>query len=156
MPNRLPGIVLAGLLLVFVGCVCLWAATGWQQSNYPVTIATHFTGRGQGLTGSTVMVLNHDGAATIRAAASSGGSEVLKSASNDSLTTSYMLTGAVLGATADTDWVSSSAFIDAGRSYSVQGTGPSKITLSLRGVSRSDRAVDAGTYNASIILTVSW
>jgi hypothetical protein len=144
------------LMAVLAGGVCLQATTGWQQPNYSATIATHFTGRGQSQTGSSVMVLNHDGAATIRVSAVSSGSEVLKSVSSDTLTTSYMLTGSALGASADGDWVASSTFADPGRSYSVQGTGPSDITLSVRGASRSDRAVDAGTYNASLVVTVSW
>ena len=104
-----------------------------------------------------VLTLNHDGAATIQASVQVSGDEVLTSTStSDTLATSYKLTGAALGASADGDWVSAAAFIAPEKSYTVEGTGPSEITFWAQGISTADRANDAGTYTGSIILTVTW
>jgi hypothetical protein len=147
------------LLVVIVHVLCpghCLGATGWAQPNYSLTITAHIAGSNVSQWDSTVMTLNHDGAATIQASVTTSGNEVLTSASSDTLATSYKLTGAALGATADSDWVASLTFISPAKSYSVEGVGPSDITLWLRGTSSSGRANDAGDYTASVVLTVTW
>ena len=156
MQNRMPRRILTGYI---IGCVtCGWAlgATGWAQPEYTATITTHFSGTSQTRSGSAVLVLNHDGAATIQASVTTAGDEVLTSSGSDTLTTSYKLTGAALGGSADGDWVSSSAFISPEKSYSVEGTGPSEITIWVRGICAADRSNDAGAYPGSVILTITW
>jgi len=159
--NRLRINTTVNLIVVatVVGCAICYqagAATGWAQANYSATVATHFGAVAQAQSTSEVLVLNHDGAATIQASVVSAGDEVLTSVTSDSLTTSYKLTGAVLGGTADGDWVASADFIHASKSYSVTGVGPSNITFWVRGASAANRANDAGAYTGSVILTVTW
>ncbi len=133
------------------------AITGWAQPEYSATLSPNITSVGQISSDSTALMLNHDGAATIQASTAQPGDEVLThQTTSDTLVTSYKLTGAALGASSDTDWVSSSQFISPARSYSVEGIGPSDITFHVRGEAASIRANDAGTYAASIVLTVMW
>jgi len=148
--------------LIFVACLvgcatCTWTlgAAQWVDKTGTITIATHFSGTSQSCAGDTALTLNHDGAATIQASVATSGDETLTSSSSDTLTTSYKLTGAALSEP-DSEWVSSAAFISPERSYAVQGTGPSEITLHVRGISASGRANDAGAYTGSITLTVAW
>ena len=156
MRTRISDRLLAACLTVCLACNGAAGATGWAQPTGSVTISTHFQATSQSWSGSTVLTLNHDGAVTIQASVATGGDEVLTASTNDALVTSYKLTGAALGGSADGDWVSSSAFISPARSYSVEGTGPSEITFWARGTSAADRANDAGTYTAVIILTATW
>jgi len=133
------------------------AVTGWAQPEYTATPSPHITGLGQTCTDAIVLVLNHDGAAAIQASAAGAGDEVLThQTTGDTLATSYKLTGAALGASSDADWVAADQFISPARSYSVEGVGPSDITFHVRGEAAPARANDAGTYTASIILTVTW
>ena len=142
--------------------VCLaWGSalgvTGWAQPEYTAALSPNITGTGQACTDSPVMMLNHDGAATIQASVVQAGDEVLThDTTADTLVTSYKLTGAALGASADADWVSSTDFIAPARSYNVEGSGLSEITFHVRGEAAPLRANDAGTYSASIIVTVLW
>jgi len=148
------------VILAVLGCVtCGLAlgATGWVQPEYTVTLSPAFAGAGQTRTGSTVLTLNHDGPATIQASVVQAGDEVLShDTTADTLVTSYSLTGAALGASADADWVSSSQFVAPARSYTVEGSGLSDITFHVRGAAAPLRANDAGAYSASIVLTVTW
>jgi hypothetical protein len=155
---RQAGLAALGCLLaVGVPCLSAWASAQWTQPTYSLTIASHLTGSGDAQSGSTVIALEYDGPVTIQASAASAGSEVLTSASHDTLTTSYKLTGAALGGTADNDWVPSATFVSPAKSYSVEGTGPSsEITLSVRAQTAAGRANDAGGYTASVVLTASW
>ena len=144
-------------LLVAVSLGTGTMAAEWAQPNYNLGIPTAFSAVGQAQSGLVALTLNHDGACTVQASVAQAGNEVLtRQVGADTLATSYKLTGAVLGGTADQDWVGSAAFIDPGRSYAVSGGGPSEIVLHARGAAPSNRATDAGTYEASIILTVSW
>jgi len=144
-------------LLVAVSLGTATAATEWAQPSYNLAIPTAFSAVGQDQSGSVALTLDHDGACTVQASVAQGGDEVLtRQGGSDTLVTSYKLTGAALGATADQDWVGSAAFINPGRSYAVSGSGPSEIAFHARGVAASNRATDAGTYEASIIVTVSW
>ena len=154
--NRISSRILVGYLIGSIACAYAFGETGWAQPEYTATITTHFSGTSQTHSGSAVLVLNHDGAATIQASVSTAGDEVLTSSGSDTLTTSYKLTGAALGGSADNDWVSSAALISPEKSYSVEGTGPSEITIWVRGGSAADRANDAGAYTGFIILTVTW
>ena len=156
MRNRTSGPILAAYVICCVACGWAAGATGWAQPEYTVTITTPFSGMSQTRSGSTVVTLNHDAAVTIQASVAAAGDEVLRSPGGDTLTTSYKLTGAALGGSADTNWVPSSTFISAQRSYGVEGTGPSEITIRARSISASDRANEAATYTAFIILTVTW
>ena len=131
-------------------------AYGWAQPEYSVTIATSLARVNDAQAGSSVLTLNHDAPVTIQASATTAGSEVLRSASSDTLITNYMLTGAALGETADADWVSSATFVSPQKSYSVQGTGPSEITIGVRAQTALTRANDAGAYTGSVTLTVTW
>ncbi|KPK45632.1 MAG: hypothetical protein AMK72_10765 [Planctomycetes bacterium SM23_25] len=144
----------------FVTCIT-WdsapAITGWAQPAYSATLSPNIAGVGQAGTDSKVLTLDHDGDSTIQASVTQAGDEVLThQTTGDTLVTSYKLTGAALGASSDTDWVSSSDFIAPARSYSVGGVGPSEITFHVRGAAAPARASDAGTYTASIVLTVLW
>lgn len=144
---------------VAVGAVCgsASAITGWAQPEYTATPAPHITGLGQACTDAIILVLDHDGVAAIQASAIQPGDEVLThETTGDTLATSYKLTGAALGASSDTDWVASAQFILPARSYSVEGVGPSDITFHVQGEAAAVRANDAGTYTASIVLTVTW
>jgi len=153
--NRIPDLILVGCLIGFPLCRWAPAATGWAQGEYSVSIVAHFTGTSQTQSGSEVLTLNHDAAATIRASVQTSGDEVLTSFGSDVLTTSYKLTGADLGGS-DGDWVSAAAFIAPEKSYTVEGGGPSELTFWVQGISGADRANDTGIYTASIILTVTW
>lgn len=135
-----------------------WAlpATSWSQPTQSVTITTHFTATDQARSGSAVLTLDHDGPVTIRASVVRAGDQVLTAAGGDTLATSYKLTGSALGGSADANWVASSAFIAPEKFYSVEGTGPSDLTLSVRGQTSPSRANDAGAYAASVVLTVTW
>ncbi len=148
--------ILACHLVSFIACAYALGATGWARPEYTATVSTHFSGASQAHSGSTVLVLNHDRAATIRVSVATAGDEVLTSVYNDTITTSYKLTGTALGGSADGDWVSSAAFISPAHSYSVEGVGPSEITIWVRGICAADRSNDAGAYTGSVILTVTW
>jgi len=149
-----PGVLVA--LALAAGSRQAAGTYGWAQPEYSVTIATHLAHVNDAQSGSSVLTLNHDGGATIQASASASGSEALKSASSDTLITSYKLTGTALGGTADGDWVPSATFISPQKSYSVQGTGPSEITIWVRAQAAPARANDAGPYTGSVTLTVTW
>ena len=145
--------------LLVVGCLacCLaFGETQWAQPEATATISTHFNGTALSRSGSTVLTLNHDQAVTIRASVTTTGDETLTSSGNDTLTTAYKLTGVALGGSADDEWVSSSAFISPQKSYSVAGIGPSQITFWVCATAAADRANDAGTYSARVILTATW
>lgn len=148
--------ILGCLLILGVPCLHAWAVAEWAQANYSVTIASPLIKAGDVQSGSAVLTLNHDGPVTIQASAASSGSEVLKSPTNDTLTTSYKLTGPALS-NPDADWVPSATFIAPATSYSIPGIGPaSQVTLWARAQTAAARANDSGSYTASVILTASW
>gem|GEM_PF-2245147 len=153
---RTQAAILAAFLIGCAASAGALAVTGWAQPNGSVGIAAHFTAMNQANSGQAVLMLNHDGPVTLQAAEAGAGDAVLTSPSSDILATAYKLTGAALGSSADADWVSASEFVHPSRSYAVEGAGLSEITLSVRGASAAGRANDAGVYNASVILTVSW
>ncbi len=152
-------IMLTALLLAGSGAAGLslhaWAAS-WEQNNYNLSIPTHFNATAQAQIGSVALTLSHGDNDTINASASQAGGEVLThTTTGDTMATHYKLTGENL-ASPDQTWVSSSDFIDPGRSYILQGSATSQITLHAKATSASGRANDTGTYNGSITLTVSW
>jgi hypothetical protein len=144
------------IILVAAGCaVCglAFGAASWSGQPYALIVGNHITGPAQAPTGLLAMTLDHDGPCTIGVSVDHAGNEVLN-CSGETLVTGYKLTGAALQ-NGDADWVSSSAFLT--RNYDVQGNGPSDpITLWVRAAGASSRANNAGTYSASVILTVSW
>jgi hypothetical protein len=139
--------------MISVGSAACGAAfgVGWAGKPYSVAIPTHFTGRGQALSSSVSMTLDHTNG-SIQASVAQAGNEVLSGA-GDTLVTQYMLTGARLQ-NGDSAWVSSSTFLT--KTYSVLGADVSTVTLSVQGTSASNRANNAGAYSASIILTYTW
>ncbi len=148
----------ARIAAIVFGLIC--AAGGlalgdasWSGQPYTLAISNHITGRGQVQSGSLAMTLNHDAPCTITVSVETAGDEALASA-NDTLVTSYKLTGTALQ-NADGDWVDSTTFLT--HSYNVLGAGPGdEITLWARAVAGTNRANNAGDYTASVILTTSW
>jgi len=154
---RALAVLAAAAAAVGAACGSASAITGWAQPEYTATPAPHVTGLGQTCADSIILVLDHDGDAALQASAVQPGDEVLTHQdTGDTLTTSYKLTGAALGASSDTDWVAAAQFVLPARSYSVEGVGPSDITFHVQGEAAAVRANDAGTYAASIVLTVTW
>lgn len=153
---RTAGSILAASLIVCAASAVGLGVTGWAQPTGSVAITPSFTRTNQTNSASTALMLNHDGPVTLQASEAAAGDGVLTSPSSDVLATEYRLRGAALGASADTDWVSASDFVDPSRSYSVEGVGPSEITVWVRGVTPADRVSDAGVYGATVILTVTW
>lgn len=154
---RVLAVLAAAAAAVGATCGSASAITGWVQPEYAATPSPHITGLGQTCTDTIILVLDHDGDAAIHASAVQPGDEVLThETTGDTLATSYKLTGAVLGASSDTDWVAAAQFILPARSYSVEGVGPSDISFHVQGEATAVRANDAGTYTASIVLTVTW
>ncbi len=149
--------VLAAVVAALAGAPAGLAITGWDQPTYALGLGQHFAGRSQSQSGSVVLTLVDHWAATISVSVVGAGDEVLThSATGDTLATHYKLTGAALGASADNDWVPAATFVQPGRTYTVEGSGTSEITMWAQGTSAADRANDAGAYSASVTLTVSW
>ena len=147
------------LMLFFAGQEA-FAAAAWTSESYNLEILTHFTQVGQQLPGSAALTLEHTEGVTLTISAAGEGKEVLTcqtAGSGDTLLTKYKLTGADLGGAADSTWVSSSDFINPSRSYSLPYTdGVSEVTLEVQGTAADNRANDAGTYTASLIVTATW
>lgn len=148
------GLALAALVLAAAACQAP-AVYEWAQPTFSVTVPD-LTAMGQAQSGSVLLTLQHDGPASIQAAATTAGSEVLRSGGGDSLLTSYRLTGAALGASADADFIASSSFIAPTKTYTVQGVGPSELTLQVQARTAADRANAAAAYSGSVTLTLSW
>ena len=148
--------VLGCLLVLGVPCLRAWAVAQWTQPGYSVTIASPLTKADDTQSGSAVMTLDHDGPVTIQVSAASSGSEVLRSSTSDTLTTSYKLAGPSLS-NPDAEWVPSATFVSPATSYGVQSMGPSsEITIWVRAQTAAGRANDSGSYEASLVLTASW
>ncbi len=132
---------------------------GWVSPTYNLDIATHFTQVGQQQGGSVVMTLVHSVDVTLNASAEGANTEVFvcqTGGSTDTLVTKYKFTGADLSAP-DATWVTSTDFINPGRSYQVPYTdGVSEITLQTQCTSDAGRAQDAGSYTASLRITATW
>jgi len=147
--------ILGCLLVLGVPCLRAWAEAQRAQ-DYSVTIASPLTKADDTQSGSVVMTLDHDGPVTIHVSAASSGSEVLRSSTNDTLTTSYKLAGPSLS-NPDAEWVPSATFILPATSYGVQSMGPSsEIIIRVRAQTAAGRANDTGKYEASLVLTASW
>lgn len=134
-------------------------ADGWTPPSYNLEILTHFTQVAQQHVGSVVMTLEHTQDVTLNVSANGAGKEVFTCqapGSTDTLLTRYKLTGADLVAP-DTEWVSSSDFIQPSRTYLVPYTdGVSQITLEAQCTASDGRAQDAGSYTGSLIITATW
>jgi len=145
-------------LIACVGSLCLACgillAAGWAGQPYSISLASHVSAPNQSQSDSLTMMLEHDSPCSISVSAAQAGDEVLSLSGGDILTTAYKLTGPSLQ-NGDGDWVASSMFLT--RSYTVQGNGPfDEITIWVCATSAADRANDAGTYSAEVILTASW
>lgn len=147
-------------LIVCVATLCLacdivLAPGQWLGDPYSLSIANHISACNQSQSSSLTMTLEHTKRCTIRVSVAQAGNEVLRSSGGDTLTTAYRLTGPSLQGGGDANWVASSTFRT--RSYTVTTTGPSDpITIWARATSAGNRANDAGTYSAQVILTASW
>ncbi len=146
-------------LIACVACLCLacgvlLAGASWVGQPYSVTIANPITARNQSQSDSLTMTLEHDKVCDIDVSVAQAGDEVLRSSTDDTLTTDYMLTSSAIQGGGDATWVPSSQFV--GGNYKVTGTGPSDITIWVLATSAPDRANDAGTYSAQVILTATW
>ena len=124
----------------------------WEDDPYSLTIPTHFTGVGQVRSGSVGMTLDHRAPCTVQVSVANGGDEVL-TCSGDTLLTQYKLTGLMLEGGGDATWVDSSTFRT--KVYTIVGDGKGVVmTLWVQATSASARANNAGTYSASVILTL--
>ena len=148
---------------LFVVSLCLTAAglgAEWTPAGYNLQIQTHFNHTVQQHAGSVTLTLEHTQGVTLTVAAAGAGKEVFtcqSPGSSDTLVTKYKLTGADLGAAADSQWVGSSDFISPSRSYPLPYTdGVSQVTLQAQGTSSGNRANDAGAYSASLVITAAW
>jgi hypothetical protein len=141
--------VVVASLICAAGGLALGEAS-WYDQPYTLDVLDHITGIGQEPNGSLVMRLDHVTPCTIVVSVATE----LISAGN-TLATSYKLTGTDLENGGDGGWVDSSTFLN--RNYEVLGAGPSSdVTIWVRATASSDKANDAGTYSASVILTASW
>lgn len=146
-------LILLAVLALSVAVQLAWA-DGWQDPAPTLALPTSFSHVNQTVTGSVLLPIVHDGAATIRVSAGVGAAD-LKTGSGDILTTSYKLVGDPLGGSADGDWLTSTNFVDPNRApYAV--TGPGDVTLWVQAASPAGRAPDAGDYAATLTLTLSW
>jgi hypothetical protein len=147
---------------VVVSAIC-WAVgvaqgdAGWVGLPYlPVSIPNINRTNQVPVEASTIppMTLQHTVACDIVVSVALPGNEVLTlgGLGGRTLTTAYKLTGEL--STPDGAWVGSATFI--GRTYPVVGGPNSVITLSVQATPPSNQAPDAGTYTASITLTVTW
>ena len=131
-----------------------WGATQWVNLPYSVTLSSHISGVGQASVGSTALTLSHDGPCTISVSVATTGDEVLTlgGSGGPTLETYYQLTGM---ADQDAGWLTSASFLS--RTYNTPaGAGTENLTLSVRALAPADRAPKAGTYQATIILTVTF
>ena len=132
----------------------------WRDSDPSITLAD-FTASAQTKGSSVLLTVWTNMGATITPSTGDGKSGVLTSASSDTLTTEYKMTGAALGATADSAWKSSGvggAFIT-GNTYTVQqvnGTGVYTMTVNAQATTSSAKANDAGGYSCQVVLTATW
>ncbi len=146
------------LILFCLGTACAgqsltFGGAGWPGQPYSLGITEHVTAPGQVRSGSVAMTLEHDAPCMISVSVGEAGDQML-TCNGDTLTTSYKLTGASLQ-NPDTGWVGSQTFLT--RTYDVQGNGPTaEITIGVRAAASATRANQAGTYSASVVLTVSW
>jgi hypothetical protein len=139
--------------LAVAACGSALGDASWTGQPYSATVAEHLTGTGQARSGSLAISLSHDVPCTVAVSVDRAGDEVLR-LDGDWLATSYKLNGAALE-NGDAEWVDSTTFLS--RSYAVPGTGPAdELTLWVRAAAAPDRANEAGTYTAAIVLTASW
>jgi hypothetical protein len=132
----------------------------WRDNNPSITLA-NFTASGQTKSNTVVLTVWTNVAATITPSTSDGKNGILTSATTDTLTTDYKMTGADLGATADGAWKTSGAagtfFV--GNTYTVQyvnGTGAYTMTMNAQGTSSAAKANDPGAYTCQVVLTATW
>jgi len=154
MGSRVAWTILPLLALCGVGGLA-WAGASWSGQPYILNIPAHLTGRGGTVNSTLTIDLAHDLPCSITISAPPNNAEVLTHGAA-TLITKYKFSGQALApGNADADWVDSSFFV--GHVYSVQGNGGSdQFTLAVQGTSPADRAVPAGTYTATLTLTVAW
>lgn len=125
----------------------------WANQPYQLTIPAQIAGRGQSVSSSINLTLNHDVACTVDISAVSG-NEVLHNGAA-TLTTQYKLRGACLSVQ-DGDWISAADFISSS-GYVVPGTGPTDtVTLHVQATAPTASDPPAGDYSATLTVTVSW
>jgi spore coat protein U-like protein len=143
----------AAVLAALFCCALAMGDTQWLGQPYSVVMTDHIRGLGQSSTGSTVLTLTHDSLCTLTVSTPQAGDEVLRQGGpgGATLDTAYMITDIAAG---DADWVGSTAFLT--RSYLIPGNGTVHPTLHVKGTAPTDRAPEAGTYTATIVLTVTF
>jgi hypothetical protein len=141
-------------LVALFCCAEAWGATQWVGRPYSVTLVAHIAGAGQTSEGSTTLTLTHDDPCTVSVSVAQAGDEFFRlgGPGGPTLDTSYKLTGI---ADQDADWLSPAAFLS--RTYNVPGSGLTEhLTLSVRAAAPTTQAPEAGNYQATIILTVTF
>jgi hypothetical protein len=131
-----------------------WRAMGegsFSAPNYSL-VTTHITSAGQACSGTTQISVPHDTPCTLSISVLQIGDETLKSGTA-SLDTHYKITSPGIS-NPDADWVLANDFLT--HSYSLPGAGVTDVTLSARGTPPPNTAIDAGTYTANLVLTLSW
>lgn len=127
----------------------------WVGQPYSLSIPTHISARGQSVSSSIDLSLNHDVLGCNVYFTASGDDYLLKKGSN-SLTTAYKLTGGALDHQ-DSDWLPADQFARVANTYAVMGTGSSTIKLWVQATEPGGAIpVPAGTYTATLTVTVSW
>lgn len=150
---RITAVAAAGLLVA--GSVA-WGDPYWSGAPYSHSIPTSISGRGQSVSSSFNLTLVHDVSGCNVYFTAVGDAYLLKNGSGDSLTTQYKLTGATLDHQ-DADWIAAADFAQVANTYAVTGTGTSTITLSVQATEPAGAIpIAAGTYTASMTVTVTW
>lgn len=141
--------------------VCLIAGStasanpSWVGAPYSLSIPSHISGRGQSVSSSVNLTLDHDILGCNVYFSADGDAYLLKNGSN-SLTTKYKLTGTSLDHQ-DANWIDADQFATPSNAYSVSGTGTSTLTLYVQATEPgAPTPVPAGDYTATLTVTVTW
>jgi len=125
----------------------------WLDGPYTLAMEESITAGGRESSGSVVMTLVHNEPCQISMSVLHEGDEVL-SCNGDTLTTNYKLAGENLQ-NPDAEWIDPQTFLQ--KAYQIMSFGPeSQVTLWVRATASMMRANEAGNYEASLVMTLSW
>lgn len=124
----------------------------WVELNYALTIENEFNSTHQTEEGSIDLTLHHNVAVNLSIDEVETDSRLLTSSTEDTLTTSYKLSGNNL-TPSDTEYKSADDFIVSTYQVAKPGTDYSTMTFYCQGESHPVRANDKGTYTSKIRIT---
>jgi hypothetical protein len=138
-------------ILILAGAFA-FAGASWSGEPFSINMP-HINHGGQVRTDSVGLTLLHDASCSIEISIAQAGDHILKSGGS-TLATSYKLTGPAL-LDGDANWVAADDFLL--HTYHIPGSGPvDTLTLQVQAAPSNGGAPDAGTYSASLVVTVTW